>query len=125
NQPYGRAYERLSKAMYPASHPYSWTTIGEMEDLDAAKLQYVQAWYARYYGPNNAVLALAGDITVERARALAQKYFGAIPPGHPVARPSTWVPTLDSNMRDTMQDRVPQTRIVRAWHLPPVGDADT
>jgi zinc protease len=125
NQPYGRAYERLTKAMYPASHPYSWTTIGEMEDLDAAKLQDVQAWYARYYGPNNAVLALAGDISVERARALAQKYFGAIPPGPPVARLSTWVPTLDSNMRDTMQDRVPQTRIVRAWHLPPVGDADT
>jgi zinc protease len=125
NEPYGRAYDRVVETIYPYSHPYSWSTIGKMEDLDAARLEDVQAWYATHYGPNNAVLALAGDITVERARELAQKYFGAIPPGPPSERLQAWVPTLDTNIRDTMQDRVPQTRIYRVWHLPPTGQPDT
>src|SRR5688572_28551868 len=107
NQPYGRAYDRIVETIYPYSHPYSWSTIGRMEDLDAAKLEDVQAWYASYYGPNNAVLSLAGDITVAKARELANRYFGPIRPGPPAARLSAWVPTLDADIRDTMQDRVP------------------
>ena len=122
NQPYGRAGERISAAMYPYSHPYSWSTIGRMEDLDAASLDDIKDWYASYYGPNNAVLALAGDITVAKARELVEKYFGSIPPGPPVARLQGWVPELPASIRDTMQDRVPQTRIYRAWHLPPLTD---
>ena len=118
NQPYGRVFDVMVERMYPASHPYSWPTIGSLEDLDAASLQDVQAWYRGYYGPNNCVLSLAGDITPERALALVKKYFDGIPAGPPVDRLETWVPRLDSNVRDQMQDRVPQTRIYRAYHAP-------
>src|SRR5215217_1706401 len=75
NQPYGRAFTRIAETMYPYSHPYSWSTIGSMEDLNAAKLEDVKEWYATYYGPNNAVLSLAGDITLDRAKELVTKYF--------------------------------------------------
>jgi zinc protease len=125
NQPYGRSYTRMVEVLYPYSHPYSWSTIGSMADLDAAKIDDVKQWYASYYGPNNAVLSLAGDITVARAKELVSKYFGAIPPGPPMARPTAWVPELGENIRDTMEDRVPQVRITRAWHLPPVRDPAT
>ena len=118
NQPYGRVFDVMVERMYPASHPYSWPTIGSLEDLAAASVQDVQAWYRGYYGPNNCVLSLAGDITPERALALVKKYFDGIPAGPPVDRLETWVPRLDSNVRDQMQDRVPQTRIYRAYHAP-------
>jgi zinc protease len=73
NQPYGRVSARILEAMYPFSHPYSWSTIGLMEDLQAASLEDVREWYRTYYGPNNCVLSLAGDITPERARELVEK----------------------------------------------------
>ncbi|HEX6084571.1 MAG TPA: pitrilysin family protein [Thermoanaerobaculia bacterium] len=123
NQPYGRVFERVAETIYPYSHPYSWTTIGSMEDLNAATLNDVKEWYATYYGPNNAVLALAGDITVARAKELVTKYFNGIPPGPALARAEQWIPKLDRNIRDTMQDRVPQTRIYRVWHGPAWSDA--
>ena len=70
NQPYGRVFDHMVERMYPASHPYSWSTIGSMEDLNAARLADVQEWYRAYYGPNNCVISLAGDITPDaRARA--------------------------------------------------------
>ena len=122
NQPYGRVWDRISELMYPSSHPYSWSTIGSMDDLNAAKLEDIKEWYASYYGPNNAVLVLAGDITVEQARTLATKYYGAIPASPPLPRLKSWVPELSGNIRDTQQDRVPQARIHRVWHLPPGGD---
>ena len=121
NQPYGQVFNRLVENMYPAGHPYSWSTIGRMEDLEAATLDDVQAWYRSWYGPNNAVLALAGDITVERARELVEKYFAAIPPGAPVTRLDQQVPRLSGVIHDRMQDRVPQARLYMAWHLPPLG----
>jgi zinc protease len=124
NQPYGRVFDTIVERIYPASHPYSWPTIGSMEDLDAASLQDVKDWYAAYYGPNNTVLSLAGDITPDRARALAKKYFDGIPPGPPVDRLEKWVPRLDANVRDQMQDRVPQARIYRVYHAPAWRDAD-
>ena len=118
NQPYGRAFSRIAETMYPYSHPYSWSTIGSMEDLNAASLDDVKEWYATYYGPNNAVLALAGDITLDRAKELVTKYFNGIPPGPALARTEEWIPKLDRNIRDEMDDRVPQTRIYRVWHAP-------
>ncbi|HET7844433.1 MAG TPA: pitrilysin family protein, partial [Xanthomonadales bacterium] len=124
NQPYGRVFARIVETMYPYSHPYSWSTIGSMADLDAATLDDVRDWYARSYGPSNAVLVLAGDITVARAKELVQKYFGGIPTGSPVPRLERWVPVLDADVRDTMQDRVPQARIYRAWHVPGWGTTD-
>jgi len=122
NQPYGRVFSRLVEALYPAEHPYSWPTIGSLEDLAAATLDDVRAWYSTYYGPNNCVLSLAGDITVERARELVTKYFGGIPPGPALPRYEIWIPRLDSDVRDTMEDRVPQARVYRAWHAPGWGD---
>ncbi len=122
NQPYGRAYNRIGELMYPYSHPYSWSAIGSMEDLNAATLDDIKEWYRTYYGPNNAVLSLAGDITVARAKELVTKYFAAIPPGPPLARAEKWVPKLEGNIRDSMADRVPQTRIFRVWHAPEWND---
>ena len=124
NQPYGRVFDTIVERMFPASHPYSWPTIGSMDDLNAARLEDVKEWYAAYYGPNNCVLSLAGDITPERALELVKKYFGGIPPGPPVDRLERWVPRLDANMRDQMQDRVPQARIYRAYHVPSWRDPD-
>jgi zinc protease len=125
NQPYGRAFTRIAETMYPYSHPYSWSTIGSMEDLNAAKLEDVKEWYATYYGPNNAVLSLAGDITVDRAKELVAKYFNGIAPGPALARTEEWIPKLDRNIRDEMADRVPQTRIYRVWHAPSWRDPRT
>ncbi|MGE3844369.1 MAG: M16 family metallopeptidase [Vicinamibacterales bacterium] len=118
NQPYGRVFSRMVQTLYPYSHPYSWPTIGYMEDLDAARLDDVKEWYRTYYAPNNCVLSLAGDITVDRAVALVRKYFGGIPPGPPLARSTAWVPAFDAPVRDAMQDRVPQARIYRVYHAP-------
>jgi len=118
NQPYGRSFGRIFETIYPYSHPYSWSVIGSMEDLNAASLEDIKEWYATYYGPNNAVLSLAGDITLDRAKELVTKYFNGIPPGPALARTDEWIPKLDRNIRDEMQDRVPQTRIYRVWHAP-------
>ncbi len=125
NQPYGRVFGRIAGAIYPYSHPYSWSTIGSMADLDAATMEDVQEWYSRFYGPNNCVLSLAGDITAEHALELVGTYFGGIPPGPPVPRLTAWVPHLPRDLRDTLQDRVPQARIHRVFHVPGWGEADT
>ncbi|HUF17708.1 MAG TPA: pitrilysin family protein, partial [Thermoanaerobaculia bacterium] len=118
NQPYGRVFTQIVETMYPYSHPYSWSTIGSMEDLNAASLDDIREWYSTYYGPNNAVISLAGDITAARALELVTKYFGGIPPGPPLRRAEAWVPRLDRNIRDQMEDRVAQARIYRIYHAP-------
>ncbi|MFD2367060.1 M16 family metallopeptidase [Pseudoduganella sp. GCM10020061] len=125
NQPYGRVRNEINAKMYPYSHPYSWSPIGSMEDLNAATLQDVREWYRTFYGPNNAVISLAGDITPERAYELVNKYFGAIPPGPPLPRTETWIPVLDRNIRDEMEDHVPQARVYRSWHVAAWKDADS
>ena len=124
NQPYGRVYGEILGKLYPYSHPYSWSTIGSMDDLNAASLDDIKEWYRSYYGPNNAVISLAGDITPERALALVNQYFGAIPPGPPLARTDSWIPRLDSHIRDEMQDQVPQARVYRVYHAPAWKDPE-
>ena len=124
NQPYGRAFSRMFETMYPYSHPYSWPVIGSIEDLQAATLDDVKQWYATYYGPNNAVLSLAGDITVDRAKELVTKYFNGIAPGPALPRTDEWIPKLERNIRDSMEDRVPQTRIYRVWNVAEYGQPD-
>jgi zinc protease len=122
NQPYGKVFLQIQEVIYPYSHPYSWSTIGSMDDLNAASMDDIRDWYKTYYGPNNCVLALAGDITAENALALVKKYFDGIPPGPPLRRIEQWIPRLDRNMRDEMEDRVPETRIYRAYHVPGFSD---
>ncbi len=118
NRPYGRVSSEFNGKMYPYSHPYAWSPVGSTEDLNAATLDDVKAWYRTYYGPNNAVISLAGDITPERALELVNRFFGAIPPGPPLPRATQWTPRLESSVSDQIEDRAPQARIYRSWHAP-------
>src|ERR1700684_3934777 len=124
NQPYGVTRELITKNTYPAGHPYSWTTIGEMADLDAASLTDVKEWFKTYYGPSNVVLVLAGDIDVKTAREKVTKYFGDIPAGPPVAHQEVWIAKMTGTHRQTVQDRVPQARIYKVWNIPEYGSAE-
>ena len=124
NQPYGSLREILSKEAYPPGHPYAWTTIGSEEDLNAATLDDVKAWFKRYYGPNNATLVLAGDITVAEARAKAEAYFGAIPASEPVSHAKAWAAPLTAEKRIEVNDRVPLPRLYSVWNVPGDGDRD-
>lgn len=119
NQPYGRVYTLIREATYPAGHPYAHTTIGSMEDLDAATLEDVHEWFKTYYGPNNAVLAIAGDIDVETARAKVEQYFGEIPPGPPIAKHDVWIAKRTGEQRQILEDRVSQARLYMVWNIPP------
>ena len=92
--------------------------------MNAAKLDDVKEWYRTYYGPNNAVISLAGDITPQKALQLVKKYFDGIKPGPPLPRTEKWIPALDRNIRDEMQDRVPQARIYRVYHAPAWKDLE-
>lgn len=125
NDPYGRVFGEIAGKIYPYSHPYSWSTIGSMDDLNAASLDDIKEWYRTYYGPNNAVLSLAGDITPERALELVTKYYGGIPPGPPLPRTERWIPQFDRNLRDEMEDRVSQIRIYRIYQAPAWKDQET
>ena len=118
NQPYGKAFTRISESAFPKGHPYSWSTIGSMDDLDAASLEDVQDWFKTYYGPNNAVLALAGDIDLETAKLKVAKYFGDIASGPPLVKPEKWIAKRSEEKREVMFDDVPQARIYKIWNVP-------
>ncbi|WP_394781869.1 M16 family metallopeptidase [Undibacterium sp.] len=121
NQPYGVTRQLLTENTYPAGHPYSWTVIGSMKDLDAASMEDVQDWFKTNYGPNNVTLVLAGDITPEVARQKVEKYYGDIPAGPPLAKHGAWIAKRTGTHRGTVQDRVPQARVYRVWNVPGVG----
>ncbi len=125
NQPYGRAFDYITENMFPEGHPYSWTTIGSMEDLNAATLEDVREWFATYYGPNNATLVLAGDIDVATAKERTEHFFGHIPAGPPLARIETWIPSLAQDRRMVVEDRVPQARIYKTWPAPEWGSLES
>lgn len=118
NQPYGVTRQLLTENTWPVGHPYSWTTIGSMADLDAASMADVTEWFKTNYGPNNTTLVLSGDITPQQALEKVQKYYGDIPAGPPLARHSEWIAKRTGTHRSTVQDRVPQARIYRVWNVP-------
>jgi zinc protease len=124
NEPYGTVWEFLTPRLFPPNHPYSWTTIGSMEDLSAAKLEDVKEWFQTYYGPANAVLVIAGDVDTKAAREKVEHYFGDIPSGPPVGRQDAWVAKRTGSQRGVLQDRVPQARLYRVWNVPSWGSAD-
>src|SRR6476619_3494859 len=124
NQPYGVTEELIVKNTYPVGHPYSWTVIGEMQDLDAAAMADVQEWFKTYYGPNNTIVVIAGDITPEVARQKVEKYYGEIPPGPPIAKQETWIAKRTGTHRGWVQDRVPQARLYRVWNVPQYGSPE-
>ncbi|MGH8084537.1 MAG: M16 family metallopeptidase [Lysobacter sp.] len=117
NQPYGQVWTKLNQALYPEGHPYHHSVIGSMADLNAASLEDVKTWFRAWYGPNNAVLVLAGDIDVETAKKKVAKYFGHIPAGPDMAQPPVDVAVRPADTRETMHDNVPQARIYRAWNV--------
>jgi predicted Zn-dependent peptidase len=125
NQPYGRRISaKMFEALYPADHPYNWQTIGSMADLDAATLGDVKTWFKSWYGPNNAVLVLAGDIDLKTAKEKVTRYFGDIPASATLADMPTNIPRRDQDTRETIPDRVPQVRIYRAWPVAEIGTRD-
>jgi zinc protease len=124
-QPYGLVEYAQIKAMIPDAHPYGHSTIGSMADLDGASMEDVRAWFRQHYGPNNAVLVLAGDIDVPAAKKLVEKNFGAIKAG-PKQKPlKIAVPTLAAPKAEVMKDRVATTRIYRMWTVPGIDNADS
>ncbi|WP_419756057.1 M16 family metallopeptidase [Brevundimonas sp.] len=125
NQPYGLNQYKQLEALFPEGHPYRHSTIGSMADLDAASMQTVRDWFTSNYGPNNAVLVLAGDITPAKARELTDKYFGPIAKG-PVNTPNQApVPTLAAPVNETTRDRVSNAQVEISWAVPGMLDADS
>lgn len=124
NEPYSVAEELMAKALFPAGHPYSWTVGGSIEDLDRATLQDVHDWFSTYYGPNNAVVVIAGDINPKEVLEKVKKYFGDIPPSPPVARYTAWIAKRTGESRQVVQDRVSQPRLYLAWNIPQWGTVD-
>jgi zinc protease len=124
NQPYGVTEQLITDNTYPVGHPYSWTVIGSMKDLDAASLSDVQEWFKTYYGPNNVTVVIAGDITPEVAREKVEKYYGEIPPGPPIDKQEVWIAKRTGTHRGWVQDRVPQARLYRIWNVPEFGSPE-
>ncbi|HEY8921848.1 MAG TPA: pitrilysin family protein [Candidatus Limnocylindria bacterium] len=123
NLPYGSWDEKLLGLLFPEDHPYHHSTIGSMEDLDAASLDDVREFFAAHYAPNNAVLTIAGDFEPGPALNMVEKHFGPIPanPAIPEA-PSTSVdPLIGSEVREVVPDRVPLPRIYAAYRMPTFG----
>ena len=125
NQPYGKAFRTIHENSFPKGHPYSWSVIGSLEDLEAASVEDVHEWFKSYYGAANAVIAVVGDVSPEEVRRKVEQYFGDIPSGPPVARHQAWVAKRTGTHRQTMQDRVPQSRIYKVWNIPETGAEET
>jgi zinc protease len=126
NQPYGRAFLTLFELLYPKNHPYSWPTIGSMDDLSAATHTDVAEFFKTYYAPNNASMVIAGDIDIAETRKLVEKWFSEIPRGPavpPIAPPAAF---LTEVKKQTLSDKVQLPRLYLAWHTPALfapGDA--
>jgi len=115
NQPYNRDGEVIRLAMYPSTNPYSWSTIGGMTDLTNATVEDVKQFFRLYYAPNNATLVIVGDIDPKQARAWVAKYFGDLPRGKTIVRPTIARSPLASEKRLTFEDRVQIPRLFIEW----------
>jgi zinc protease len=127
NRPYGIAGVTLGEMLYPKAHPYSWPTIGHMEDLTAASHEDVVDFFQRYYAPGNASLVIAGDVDAAQVRPLIEKWFGEIEAREPVAPIEHPPAVLTRVERRTLHDRVQLPRLYLGWltapHFAP-GDAE-
>jgi zinc protease len=124
NDPFGLVDYVVYDTLFPGTHPYRHSAIGSMADLNGASLDDVKNWFRAKYGPDNAVLVLAGDIDVAAAKPMVQKWFGDIPRGPVVTRVAAPVPTLAAPVSKVMRDQVPYTRITRHWAVEGVNGAD-
>ncbi|NOX38234.1 MAG: insulinase family protein [Calditrichaeota bacterium] len=124
NRPYGKVFATILENTFPKGHPYSWSVIGSMEDLNAATLEDVHEWFKTYYGAANAVLVIAGDVNAEEVKEKVEQYFGDIPSGPPVTAHKVWIPKMKGSHRMVMEDRVPQARIYKVWNVPQWGSLE-
>jgi predicted Zn-dependent peptidase len=119
NRPYGQVGRIMAEALYPPTHPYNWLTIGIMEDVEAATLDDVGAFFRRFYVPGNASLAIVGDIAEDRAIGLADRYFGGLPGGVAALRPWTPEVALAADVPIELHEPVELDRVYDAWHTVP------
>ncbi len=123
NQPYGNLMPEVLKRAY-TEHPYQWPTIGFMEDLNAASESDYKKFYKTFYVPNNAVLVVAGDIDVKKAKELVKKYFGKIPEGGRIPRTKIVEPPIAGEVRDVVYDKIQLPAVVLAYRIPAYGTKD-
>ena len=125
NEPYGRAGEIIRTAMYPEDSPYRWPTIGYMPDLKSATLEDVKQFFRLYYAPTNATVTIVGDFDMAQAKRWVERYFGDLPRGAAIARPSVAPPTITSERRFVFEDRVQIPRYYATWPTPGMKHDDT
>nr|WP_233462264.1 pitrilysin family protein [Photobacterium carnosum] len=124
NRPYGMIYEKMAEALYPRSHPYSWQTIGYVEDLDRVDVNDLKAFFLRWYGPNNATLTIGGDINKAQTLAWVNKYFGSIPHGPEVKTAPKQPAKLANNRFITLEDNIQQPMLMMGWPTAYLGAKD-
>jgi len=123
NQPYGTIIAEIMKRAF-VEHPYRWVTIGSMDDLNAAEESDYVNFYKKFYVPNNATLSIAGDINIKSAKKLIKSYFGPIPKGADIKRPTIVEPAQKAEIRDTVYDNIQLPAIIEAYHGPAMGTED-
>ena len=124
NQPYGKVFSTILENVYPSGHPYSWSVIGSLEDLNAATVDDVHEWFNQKYGAANATLVIAGDVDAENVKSLVEKYFGHIDAGPPQVKQTNWIAKRTGKHTQTMTDRVPQARVYKIWNIPEWGSPE-
>lgn len=124
NRPYGLVNEKMIQALYPFGHPYSWPTIGYLADLDAVGVDDLKRFFLRWYGPNNAVLTVAGDVNPQEVLRLAEKYYGSIPRGPEVKSMPKMPPTLDKNRYVSYEDNIKFPMLQMTWPTVESGHPD-
>ena len=125
NQPYGRAFEILTTALYPETNPYSWPVVGYLADLQKAGVEDVKAFFRVYYAPSNATVAIVGDFDPKQAMVWVNKYFGDLPAGKAITRPTVTAPTLAAEKRLVFEDRVQVPRLYMRWPTAGVKSVDS
>lgn len=124
NQPYGTLLEEVLKRSYTI-HPYRWTTIGSLDDLDKASLDEFMDFYHTFYVPQNATLSIAGDIDIEETKKLVALYFSDIPKGkNKIPRPTVVEPPQIAEVRDVVYDNIQLPAVIQAYHMPSQGTDD-
>src|SRR5207253_7290733 len=127
NRPYGNAEEELVHLLYPQSHPYYAAVIGSHADIQAARLEDARDFFKRYYRPNNASIAIAGDFDPAQAKKLVEKYFGMLQRGPAVPPINVQTPKITAERRKVVNDRIELPRVYMNWLTPSIykpGDAE-
>ncbi len=124
NRPYGSLFEEIFSHAYKV-HPYRWVPIGSVQYIDKATYDEFEEFYKTYYVPNNACLAIAGDIDIEKTKALVKKYYGDIPRGtREMYRPTVVEPPQKAEIRDSVYDNIQLPAVIEAYHMPAQGTKD-